>query len=222
MKLAAKNSNRRLVQLLVAALVLSVFLVIIITSHSDDLAVPQIANGVDPKGQPMTLGVTDAKVVIYEFSDFQCVACAKFANRNEKYLIEDYVLKGNVRLIFVPIARLGDESQWASEAAFCAADQHRFWQYKDILFTFQVGENQGNFSKAKLETYAAKVTDLNLDSFKTCLETDQHYVDVVAGPTPASYDSSNNVLTLRLNSRILTSPYDYAELQNLVDEVLKH
>ncbi len=170
----------------------------------------------------MTLGVADAKVVMYEFSDFQCVACAKFSTRNEKYLIEDYVLKGKVRLVFAPIVRLGVESQWAAEAAFCASDQHRFWQYKDILFTFQAGENQGTFSKANLETYAAKVAGLNLDSFKTCLETDQHYADVVAGPTPASYDSPNNVLTLRMNSRILTSPYDYSELQNLVDEVLKH
>lgn len=221
-KKKGKNSQRRLIQLLIAALVLSAFLIFVIISKPGDLSVPNIDNGVDPAGPPMTFGSPNAKVVINEFSDFQCVSCAQFAARNEKYLIEDYVLQGSVRLVFHPTARLGTESEFAAEAAFCAADQKRFWQYKDILFTYQTGVNQGGFSQAKLIEYAAKVKGLNLDTFKTCLASGQHASDIEAGPQPAAYDGSNDVLVLRVNSHILTSQYEYAELQNLIEEVLNH
>jgi hypothetical protein len=217
-----KGSRRRLVQLLIAATVLAAFLIFVVVSKPGDNSVPKIENGLDPIGTPLTLGSSDAKAVVHVFSDFQCQACGKFSSVSEKYLIEDYVLKGDVRLVFHPIARLGDESRWAAEAAYCAADQRYFWQYKDILFTYQNGVNQGSFSQAKLEEYAAKINGLNLSTFKTCLESGQHLADINTGPDPTSYDNPNDVLTLRVNARLLTSQYDYAELQNLIEEVIKH
>jgi protein-disulfide isomerase len=217
-----KGSQRRLVQLVVAATILAAFLIFVLVSKPGDNSVPKIENGLDPIGTPLTLGSSDAKAVVHIFSDFQCLACGKFSAVSEKYLIEDYVLKGDVRLVFHPIARLGEESRWAAEAAYCASDQRYFWQYKDILFTYQSGVNQGSFSQAKLEEYAAKISGLNLPTFKTCLESGQHLADINPGPDPTSYDNPNDVLTLRVNARLLTSQYDYAELQNLIEEVIKH
>lgn len=70
-------------------------------------------------------------------------------------------------------AFLGDESQWAAEAAECAADQNKYWEYHDKLFASQNGENQGAFSKDNLKKFAA---DLGLDTtaFNSCLDSGKY------------------------------------------------
>jgi protein-disulfide isomerase len=70
-------------------------------------------------------------------------------------------------------AFLGPESQWAAEASECAAEQGAFWDYHDLLFERQSGENQGAFNKDKLKQFAL---DLGLDSgaFNTCLDSGKH------------------------------------------------
>jgi protein-disulfide isomerase len=68
---------------------------------------------------------------------------------------------------------LGDESQWAAEAAECAGDQNKFWEFHDTLFSHQNGENQGAFTKDKLKGFAA---DLGLDTaaFNNCFDSGKY------------------------------------------------
>ena len=75
------------------------------------------------------------------------------------------------------MAFLGEESQWAAEAAECAGEQAKFWEYHDTLFASQNGENQGAFSKDNLKKFAA---DLKLDTakFNQCLDSGK-YTDKV-------------------------------------------
>ncbi len=82
------------------------------------------------------------------------------------------------------MAFLGDESQWAAEAAECAGDQGAFWAYHDKLFASQAGENQGAFAKDKLKGFAA---DLKLDTaaFNTCLDSGK-YTQIVQTQTSAA------------------------------------
>jgi protein-disulfide isomerase len=77
---------------------------------------------------------------------------------------------GKVRFGYFNFVILGDESQWAAEAAECAGDQNAYWQYHDYLFTHQNGENEGAFSKDNLKKFAA---DMSLDTtaFNTCLDS---------------------------------------------------
>ena len=68
---------------------------------------------------------------------------------------------------------LGPESAWAAEAALCAADQGRFWDYYDKLFSSWAGENQGAFSKTNLKRFASEL-GLKADTFNSCLDTDKY------------------------------------------------
>ena len=86
---------------------------------------------------------------------------------------EAYVKTGKVRVIFRNYAQFGQESLWAAEAALCAADQGRFWDYHDKLFTSFTGQNQGTFSKANLKRFAAEL-GLNIEAFNACLDTDKY------------------------------------------------
>ena len=86
---------------------------------------------------------------------------------------EAYVKTGKVRVVFRNRAALGQESVWAAEAALCASDQGKFWDYYDKLFDNWAGENEGALAKPNLKRVA---TDLGLDAkaFNSCLDTDKY------------------------------------------------
>jgi protein-disulfide isomerase len=94
----------------------------------------------------------DAPVVLVEFSDFQCPYCKKFTDEIEPAIMRDFVSTGKVLFKYVPYSFLDDnspgrESKNAAEAAYCAGDQGKFWEYHDMLFTNQGGENQAHSAK---------------------------------------------------------------------------
>ena len=99
-------------------------------------------------------GDQNAPVTIVLYVDFQCPFCGKFFKETEQTALANYIKDGKVKLISRDFAFLGDESLKAAEAARCAADQGKFWEYHDYLFTHQNGENKGNFSNLNLKTYA--------------------------------------------------------------------
>jgi protein-disulfide isomerase len=70
-------------------------------------------------------------------------------------------------------AFLGEESLWAAEASECAADQDKFWEYHDYLFTHQNGENQGAFSKDNLKAFAAELK-LDTEAFNECMDSGKY------------------------------------------------
>jgi len=121
------------------------------------------------------MGNPDAPVKITEFADFQCPYCKRFADDVEPKLIEEFISKGTVSYQFVSFAFLGEESKKAAEAAECAADQNRFWDYHDVLFLRQGKENSGVFSSSNLKQYADQLKvafpDFDTDKFDQCLDS---------------------------------------------------
>jgi len=70
-------------------------------------------------------------------------------------------------------AFLGEESQWAAEAAECAGDQDAYWEYHDYLFSHQNGENQGAFSKDNLKKFAVELK-LDTQAFNECMDSGKY------------------------------------------------
>lgn len=130
------------------------------------------------EGSP-ALGPASAPVTIVEYSDYQCPHCANFAQGTLPELIKEYIAAGKVRFVHKDMAILGEQSQWAAQAANCAADQGRFWEYHELLFQKQSGRNQGAFSRDNLKKFAA---DLGLDTaaFNECLDQNKYAQKVVA------------------------------------------
>ncbi len=89
------------------------------------------------------------------WADFQCPACGEFSRTVEPVLIERYVATGKVRFTFHDYAFIGQESLDAASAARCADQQDKFWEYQTLVYANQNGENEGWFSRARLEAFAA-------------------------------------------------------------------
>jgi len=84
-------------------------------------------------------GSSSAKVVVIEFSDFQCPFCARFATEVQPELVAKYVDAGTVAWAFrhLPLAEIHPQAVNAAEVAECAARQGRFWEAHDALFQQQ-------------------------------------------------------------------------------------
>src|SRR5437867_250461 len=72
----------------------------------------------------MTLGEKTAKVIMVEFSDYQCPFCGRYANDTFTPLIDQYVKTGKVRYALrnFPLESIHPLAEKAAEAAECIGE----------------------------------------------------------------------------------------------------
>lgn len=87
-------------------------------------------------GSSPTRGKTDADIILFEFSDFQCPYCARASLD-----VEVFLEKHGDDVLFVykhfPLMQIHPEAMPAARAAWAAAQQDKFWAYHDGLFANQ-------------------------------------------------------------------------------------
>jgi len=127
--------------------------------------------GVNREGR--VLGDATAPVTITAWEDFQCPFCKQANDGALAQAITEYVQAGKARVEYRHLAILGDESILAAEASECAAEQRMFWDYHDLLFAKQAGENRGAFSSVRLKQMAANL-GLDRESFDSCLDSGRY------------------------------------------------
>src|SRR2546422_7228857 len=123
------------------------------------------------------LGSDDAKVTIVEFGDYQCTWCHRWHEGTKDTLVADYVNTGKVRFLFkdFPINDLSDRaSSLAAEASYCAADQGKYWQYHDKVYSSWQGENTGWVTRTSLEQFAKDVDVRDIPAFSDCLDSGKY------------------------------------------------
>jgi protein-disulfide isomerase len=214
----SSSSNLQRNILIIAAVIV---VVIVIVAVAASTSAPQG----DVAFTARETGSATAKVVVEEFSDFQCPVCGSFASIAEVRLREQYVKIGQVRFIYrnLPVVDSfvsnGTESHLAALGALCAGDQDMFWEYHDLLFKNQAGENQGAFSIPRLEALAAQ---LHLDSvkFDQCLSNQTH-ADVLDGDIRlANYYKIYGTPTFLVNGHQVKVSNDFHELFDAIDRAL--
>lgn len=166
-----------------------------------------------------SLGAEDAPVTVVEYADFQCPYCKQFAEGPEQQLVQDYVDSGQVRFVFRHLAFLGDESTWAAQAAECANEQGRFWDYHDKLFAEQGAENQGIFSRDNLKRYAAEI-GLDSAQFDGCLDTGRYRSVVQDEFDDAQRRRIDRTPTILVDGQLIQNGADYRVLQAAVEAAL--
>jgi protein-disulfide isomerase len=123
-------------------------------------------------GSPI-LGDSNAPITILEWGDYQCTFCHKFHQNTLNAIIEDYIKTGKVKMIFKDFPLNGPDSILAAEAAYCADDQKKYWQYHDELYKNWGGERTGWVTRESLDRFATTV-NLNLDEFNECLDSHKY------------------------------------------------
>jgi protein-disulfide isomerase len=128
------------------------------------LSPPKVQVTFDPK---RVKGNPKARVMIVEFSDFQCPYCGQVEATLKSVLAKH---EGVVALAFrdMPISQIHPFAQGAAEAARCAGEQGKFWEYHDLLFA-----DQGALDRSGLVAKAAKL-QLDPKQFETCISSEKY------------------------------------------------
>jgi len=123
-------------------------------------------------GSPV-LGSPDAPVTIIEFGDYQCSQCKKWFFDSKPKIVSNLIGTGKTNLIFVDIAFLGKDSLPASAATYCAEEQGKYWEYHSILYSNQLGVDDGWANSERLKAFAFEL-GLDMDLFTSCLDSGKY------------------------------------------------
>lgn len=161
------------------------------------------------------LGDENAPVTIVEFSDFECPFCKRFYDQTYEQLKTEYVDTGKAKLVYrdLPLP-MHANAQKAHEAAECADDQGKFWEYHDALF-----ENQQSLGVSSLKGYAE---DLGLDTatFNDCLDSGKHADEVKNDLKDANSYGATGTPTFFINGKKLVGAQPYQAFKQVIDAEL--
>ena len=157
-------------------------------------------------------GPASAKVVITEFSDFQCPYC-KAVQPTLKELLREY--SGRVRLDFKHLPLEQHPLAAASaQAAFCSGKQGRFWEYHDALFATDF------ISKDFLQTTAIRL-DLQLEAFQTCLDSPESRAAILADRQEAKRLGIESTPTFLINGKLLRGAASLDQIKLIIGRELR-
>lgn len=170
-----------------------------------------------PKKAP-TKGPADAKVVIQEFSDFQCPFCSRVLPTVDQ-LMKEYGDK--VRIVWrnypLPFHK---DAHLAAEAALEVFEQKGdkgFWAYHDILF-----QNQRALGHENLEKYAEQIGGIDMKAFKAALDSGKHKAAVDADIAAVSKAGARiGTPSFFINGKLLQGAQPYAAFKAAVEDELK-
>lgn len=196
------------------------------------LIIPNLRSGSNISERPMVndnaMGDPNAPIMIEEFSDFQCPYCARFYEETEWQIADTYVADGTVFFVYRSFGEfLGPESKAAAEAAYCAGDQDKFWEYHDLLFANQTGENVGAYSDQRLQAFAETLS-LDMEAFNTCFNSgkysDRVAQDRIDGTAAGVTGTPAFLITYTVNGeqkqRFIAGAYPFSEFQTQIEEAL--
>jgi protein-disulfide isomerase len=128
------------------------------------------------------IGDKRANITLIEFGDYQCQYCAKFHREIRGQLINNYVASGEVKFLFKDFVindKPGDKSSTlAAVGSYCAAEQGKYWDYHDELYSNSKGENTPWITKETLKKFAVNIKIPDIVKFSNCLES-QRYSNLV-------------------------------------------
>jgi len=127
-----------------------------------DARIDLLHNGNDPSEGPI-----DAPVTIVAFEDFECPFCFQA----QPFISKLRTIYGSdVRFIYkdFPLNSIHPRAQLAAEAAQCAHEQGKFWEFHDELFT-----HQDRLAEAYYRTVAKEI-GMNINTFNACVATGKY------------------------------------------------
>ncbi|MBI4019830.1 MAG: DsbA family protein, partial [Candidatus Aenigmarchaeota archaeon] len=162
------------------------------------------------------VGPADAKVTVIEFSDFQCPFCGRFYTQTLPQIKQNYVDTGKIRFVYrdFPLESIHPNARPAANAAECADEQGKFWEYHNKLF-----ENQGSLSDAYYKQAASEL-GLDMEQFNSCYDSKKYDAEVSKDFQDGASAGVTGTPTVFVNGRAIVGAQPYATFQAAIDQAL--
>jgi protein-disulfide isomerase len=167
---AAARASERRTRLLVAVAVLAAIALIgvaVVASQSgrgDNAAVP---TGVEAPGGGAPYGDDTAPVVMDEWVDFSCPACATFTAALGD-TISEQVAAGELKVLYHPVSFINAGSARAANALGCAVDEGQTNAFYDAVFAAQGAEGGDGVTNDELIEIGRSI-GIESDGFSQCV-----------------------------------------------------
>jgi len=156
-------------------------------------------------------GRRDAEIVLIEFADFECPYCEKVTPALQQ-LRKEYGDKVAIGFKNFPLP-MHHKAQKAAEAALCAGEQGKFWEYHDVLFYSQ------QFSVAELKQHA-RVLKLNGERFDECLDSGSMADRVKKDAEEGKSLGLTGTPSFFVNGHFFSGAVDYDTLKQMIEQQL--
>jgi protein-disulfide isomerase len=163
-------------------------------------------------GEPFK-GSEKAPVTVVKFEDFHCPFC-KQVQPTFNELLSRY--NGKVRLVHkdLPLESIHPQARQAAEAARCAYEQGKFWEYHDKLYA-----NSPKASADDLKSYAKDV-GLNFDSFDRCFASGKYKAVVQQDLNEGVQLGLTGTPTIFINGREISGNQPFEAFEAIIDDEL--
>jgi protein-disulfide isomerase len=219
-----RRRNQLTYALIIAGIVLLVAFVVLLPSLAPvgEITLPEAYDYPSPDDH--AIGDPKAPVVIEEFSDFQCPFCRRFHDETLRQIVDEYVRTGKVYFVYrhFPVVDRDDpaqESHTAAVAAICAGRQNRFWDYHDVLFANQNGENIGDYTDRRLEAMAEEL-GLDMQAFNECYGSQEARAAVSADALLAVQNGLSSTPSFLVNGKSIIGAQAYEIFQRAIEAEL--
>jgi protein-disulfide isomerase len=164
-------------------------------------------------GDGPSRGPVEAQITIVEFEDFQCPFCKKAQATLDQVLLR---YKDKVRVVHrdFPLQPLHPASQKAHEAARCAEEQGKFWEYRELLY-----KDAPAAGPEQLNAYASK-TGVDVAAFKQCLDSGKFKMVVQKDEAEGDRLGVQGTPAFFINGRLLSGAQPEDEFARVIDEEL--
>ncbi len=159
------------------------------------------------------LGPKDAPITIIEFSDYECPYCRKWHSETFALLMQTY--PGKIRFVYrdFPLTSIHPNAQAAAEAADCAGEQGKYWEFSEKLFGGQ---------SLSPQVYSQYASDLGLDTnaFEACVTSSRYQAEVTADLEWAANLGVRSTPTFFINGLPVVGAQPYDLFKQVIDKEL--
>jgi protein-disulfide isomerase len=182
------------------------------------------------KGIPQSgnvLGSPTAPVTMVEYIDLQCPFCQQFETQAMPTVIERYVRTGKLKVEARLLAFIGPDSVRGQSAAIAAGQQDKEFNFTQLLYANQAGENSGWLSDEMVRSAAASIPGLDVNQLLAASDSDAVHAQAQKYVAQATADKVTGTPTLlvgqstgALQTVQLSSPTDLQSVTDAIDAAL--
>lgn len=159
-----------------------------------------------------------AKVVLVEYSDFQCPYCGKH-DPTMQQIVKDY----------------GDQVAWVYRhfplsfhpnavpvalASECASEQGKFWEFADIMYADQAQISGDAASSLAFVNKTASDLKLDTKKFSDCVSSAKYQSVVDADSASGRTAGVNGTPATYVNGTLVSGAVPYASMKKMIDDAI--
>ena len=157
-------------------------------------------------------GDPNAKVVLIEYSDFECPYCLRHQETMQQ-IAAAYGSQIAIAFRHFPLTSIHPQAQKAAEASECAAEQGKFWEMHDKIFEANAA---GTMSVAKWKELAGSL-GLKTEQFNSCLDSGKYAAKISQEAGEGAAAGVQGTPATFINGQLVSGAVPYEQFKQMID-----